>query len=199
MLLSAHQVSATMRSHVALLRGINVGAHNRIAMSDLRDIATTLGPVDVATYIQSGNVVFTSPEMDGVALATALGQRIGEQLDVHPAVIVLTRDELAGVVTGNPYPDETNPKCLHVVFHRSDPGPDAATTLAAAEERARGKGSWDQGTVIGRYVYLHTPNGLGRSQLAIELNRPQANGIPTAVSTMRNWATVTEVMALLNV
>ena len=185
-----------MRTHVALLRGLNVGGHNRIAMSDLRDLATSIGLVDVVTYIQSGNLVFTSPETDQTALAAALEKRIARQLEVRPAVIVLSREEFAGVVADNPYPNEPNPKCLHVVFHRSDPGPDAAASLAAAERRARGMGSRDEGVVIGRHVFLHTPDGLGRSELALELNRHRT--APTTVSTMRNWATVTRLMALVN-
>ena len=187
-----------MRTHVALLRGINVGGHNRLAMSDLRDMATGIGLVDVATYIQSGNIVFTSAETDSAALATALEQRIAQRSEVRPAVVVLSRKELAGVVADNPYPNETNPKCLHVVFHRSDPGPDVAEILAAAEQRVRERGSRDEGTVIGRQIYLHTPNGLGRSELALELNRHPAIPVPTPVSTMRNWSTVTKLMALVN-
>lgn len=170
-------------------------------MSDLREIATSLGLADVATYVNSGNVVFTCSETDLPTVATALEQRIAEHSDVQTEVIALSRDELARVVADNPYPDETDPKCLHVVFHRSDVGPDAAATLAAAERRARTKGSQDQGTVVGRNVYLHTPNGLGRSELAVQLNRSRSAtgaGSAPAVSTMRNWATVTRLVALLN-
>ena len=187
-----------MRTHVALLRGINVGGHNRLAMSDLRDLATGIGLADVATYIQSGNVVFTSSETDATALATELEQQIARQSGLRPAVVVLSREELARVVADNPYPNETDPKCLHVVFHRSDPGPDVAAVLAAAVDRARARGSRDEGTAIGRQVYLHTPNGLGRSELALELSRHRPIPVPVPVSTMRNWATVTKVMALLN-
>ena len=60
-----------MRTHVALLRGINVGGHNKVAMSDLRDVATSLGLTDVVTYIQSGNVAFRTDETDSAQLAQA--------------------------------------------------------------------------------------------------------------------------------
>ena len=49
-----------MPTHVALLRGINLGGHNKVAMADLRTVVASLGHGDVATYIQSGNVVFGS-------------------------------------------------------------------------------------------------------------------------------------------
>jgi uncharacterized protein (DUF1697 family) len=60
-----------MPTHVALLRGINLGGHNKVAMADLREVVTSLGHADVATYIQSGNVVFSTPQTDTAALAAA--------------------------------------------------------------------------------------------------------------------------------
>ncbi|WP_162599925.1 DUF1697 domain-containing protein [Nocardioides solisilvae] len=183
------------RSHVALLRGVNVGSHHRIAMADLRDVAASLGWEDVATYIQSGNLVFHATG-SVTALADSLGEAIAERLDVRCGVVVLTRRQLARVVADNPFPDETDPKRLHVVFHQGSPGPDAAATLAAAVARAREKGSRDDGTVVGHYLYLHTPDGLGRSRLAAELARRPAADAPEG--TMRNWATVTRLLALLD-
>ena len=190
-----------MRTHVALLRGVNVGKHNRIAMADLREIATALGLADVTTYVQSGNVVFTASGTDTATLASDLERGIAEHSGVRPDVVVLSRDELVRVVADNPFPEETNPKCLHVVFHRGDPGPDAAAKVAAAEQRARDKGSRDAGTVVGRNIYLHTPDGLGRSELAAQLNRPRSSGnarTAPAVSTTRNWTTVTNLVTLLS-
>lgn len=67
-----------MPTHVALLRGINLGAHNRVAMADLRRVVTSLGHTDVATYIQSGNAVFTTQERDSLALAGALEAAIAD-------------------------------------------------------------------------------------------------------------------------
>jgi uncharacterized protein (DUF1697 family) len=61
-------------THVALLRSINVGGRNQVAMADLRAVATSLAHTDIATYIQSGNVVFTSTQTDTAAVATALEQ-----------------------------------------------------------------------------------------------------------------------------
>jgi uncharacterized protein (DUF1697 family) len=89
-----------MPTHVALLRGTNVGGRNRAAMADLREAVLGLGHTDVATYIQSGNVVFTSEEADTATIAAALERAIAEHLGVQPKVIVLTRAELAQVVAG---------------------------------------------------------------------------------------------------
>ncbi|WP_313815654.1 DUF1697 domain-containing protein [Citricoccus sp.] len=187
-----------MRTHVGLLRGINVGGHNRLAMSDLREIVRGLGFSDVVTYIQSGNVVFSCDETEGTKLSTKLEQAIADRSDVRTGVVVLSRPHLRSVVADNPYPRETNPKFLHVVFHRDQISPDTAETVAAAVQRARDKGSRDDATVIGNFLYLHTPDGLGRSVLAAELSRPPAATATDVVNTMRNWATVTRLMALLD-
>ncbi|WMY79702.1 DUF1697 domain-containing protein [Citricoccus sp. I39-566] len=187
-----------MRTHVGLMRGINVGGHNRLAMSDLREIVAGLGFSDVVTYIQSGNVVFSSVETDGTTLSTKLEQAIADRSSVRTGVVVLSRPRLRSVVADNPYPGETNPKFLHVVFHRDQISPATAETVTAAVRRARDRGSHDEATVIGRSLYLRTPDGLGRSVLAAELSRPPAATAIEAVNTMRNWATATRLMALLD-
>jgi uncharacterized protein (DUF1697 family) len=185
-----------VRTHVALLRGINVGGHNKVAMTDLREIVTSLGHADVATYIQSGNVVFSSTETDAAGLADALEREIASRLGVRPAVVVLSRAELARVIADNPYPDEANPKSLHAVFRREELSADGIAAVAAAQEQAGGKGSRDGATVVGRTLFLHTPDGLGRSELAAQLARPRVAAM--ASGTARNWATVTKLMSLLD-
>ena len=187
-----------MATHVALLRGINVGGTSKLAMSDLRGVVASLGHTDIATYIQSGNVVFATQDNDAgtLALAAGLERSIAETLGLQPRVVVLSCDELAQVVRGNPYPNESNPRLLHAVFLGRDPEPDLADRVAAAERQAAAKGSRDSARVVGRTLFLHTPDGFGRSELAALLAR---NGGPMAVSsggTARNWATVTKLLTL---
>jgi hypothetical protein len=106
------------------LRGINVGGRNRVAMADLRKVVLGLGYTDVATYIQSGNVVFTSEEADTEMIAAALERAIAGHLGVRPKVVVLTRAELARVVANNPFPEEPNPRRVHAIFRKGPLGPD---------------------------------------------------------------------------
>ena len=186
-----------MRTHVALLRGVNVGGHNRLPMADLRRIVESLGHDDVATYIQSDNVVFGSSETDPERLAATLEHAIADSVGVRPGVVVLSRSQLESVVADNPYPQEDDPKRLHVVLHRAPISPDAAAVVTEAEQRARDKGSRDEATVLGSSLYLRTPDGLGRSVLADLLTRGPAARTHRAVTTMRNWATVTALVALL--
>ncbi len=187
-----------MPTHVALLRGINVGGQSRVAMSDLREIVASLGHDDVATYIQSGNVVFSSPSADVTRLADDLEEAISGRLGLRPAVVVLTRDDLAAAIAANPYPDAASPKMLHAVFRRDEMNDEQVAAVAAAQQRARDKGSADEATVIGRTLYLHTPGGLGRSELAAQLTRASQAMSPRGGGTARNWATVTKLMSMLD-
>jgi uncharacterized protein (DUF1697 family) len=180
-----------MPTHVALLRGINVGGRNRVAMAALREVVEGLGHTEVATYIQSGNVVFTSEEADRGTLAGALERAIGDRLGVRPRVVVLSREDLARVVAANPFPDEPNPKLVHAVFRNGPLSPEELAAVAAAQERARELGSRDEARVVGTTLYLHTPDGFGRSELAAQLTR--AGPVGTA-ATARNWATVRKLL-----
>jgi uncharacterized protein (DUF1697 family) len=184
-----------MPRYLALLRGINVGGHNKVAMADLRDLAAALGLADATTYIQSGNLIFSCAEPDTAKLADLLEREIASRLDVRPAVVVLSRPELKQVIADNPFPGETNPKCLHAVFHRSEVSPDRIATVAAAVQQARAAGSSDDATIVGRTLFLHTPDGFGRSELAARLTSAKVQ----ATGTARNWATVMKLMGMLDV
>jgi uncharacterized protein (DUF1697 family) len=179
---------------VALLRGINVGGKNKVPMTDLRELMTSLGHADVKTYIQSGNVVFTSDDTDTAKLAEVLDEKVTERFGVPGHVVVVARDELAQVIADNPYPDEPDPKALHAVFRKSDLTADDLARVGTARQRAAAKDCQDEVTVVGRTLFLHTPDGLGRSELAAQLSRTSSMKAGTA----RNWATVTKLMAMLD-
>ncbi len=185
-----------MATHVALLRGINVGGRNKVAMADLREIAAALGHTEIVTYIQSGNMVWTSQQTDTAAMAEALTGAIGDRLGLRPSVVVLSRDELAAAIDANPYPAEDNPTCLHAVFRREPWTPQDTERVAAAVAAAGAKGSRDTATIAGRVLYLHTPDGLGRSELAAQLSKSGGAMAAKAGGTARNWATVTRLLAL---
>ncbi len=188
-----------MATHVALLRGINVGGNNKIAMADLRAVVASLGHTDVATHLQSGNVVFTARgagaarDEGTTALAAELEQAIARDCGIRPRVVVLSREELGQVVRDNPYRAEPNPKYVHAVFFGAQPGPAVMERIVAAERQVAAKGGRDEVTVVGRTLFLHTPGGYGRSELAAQLNRASGGA---ATGTARNWSTVTALLAL---
>ncbi len=188
-----------MRTHVALLRGINVGGRNKVAMADLRGVVTSLGHADVTTYIQSGNVAFAAadPRAGTETMAAALEAAVTEQLAIRTAVVVVSRADLDRVVADNPFPHQPDSKAVHAVFLPVAPDADGTATVAAAVARVRAKGSRDAARVVGRTLYLWTPDGLGRSVLAAELNRGGAHRAPGGSGTARNWATVTTLVGLL--
>lgn len=188
-----------MRTHVALLRGINVGGRNKVAMSDLREAVASLGHTEVVTYVQSGNVAYATanPKATNAELAGSLEAALADRIGWRVPVVVVSAAELRQVVADNPFSHEPNPKLVHAVFLPETPGPDALAAVAAAEERARASGSRDQARVVAQTLYLWTPDGMGRSQLAVELNRGGQRRTPAAQGTARNWATVQALLQLL--
>ena len=106
-------------------------------MAELRRVVASLGHGDVATYIQSGNVVFTTakPDANSTTLADDLEMAIADRLAFRPAVVVLARRELTHVVQDNPFRDEDDHKLLHAVFLREAPGPNGVASVEAAVER----------------------------------------------------------------
>src|SRR5258708_6006645 len=91
-----------MASHVALLRGINVGGRNKVPMADLREVVTSLGHTGVSTYIQSGNVLFSTADTQTAKLAAALESAIEDRFGIRSSVGGLPSHELARVLAGHP-------------------------------------------------------------------------------------------------
>jgi uncharacterized protein (DUF1697 family) len=189
-----------MATHVALLRGINVGGRNKVAMADLREVVSELGHADVSTYIQSGNVLFSpgaaDADADPAALAATLAEAITARLGVTAPVVVLARDELAEVIASNPFPAEADPKRVHAVLLSGATGADAAGKIDEALARSAAKGARDELETVGRTIYLHTPDGFGNSELAAAVLRIVTSPRAGVTGTARNWATITKLLDL---
>ena len=186
-----------MATHLALLRGINLGGKNKVAMADLRTLVAGLGHTDVSTYIQSGNVLFTAdPGTDCAAAAGELAAAITATLGVTAPVVVVTREELGQIHAANPFPGEPDPKRVHAVVLSGPPAAELTAKLDAAVAQAAAKGAKDEATVIGRTLYLHTPAGYGRSDLAAAVLRLVSSPKAGVTGTARNWATMTKLLEL---
>jgi uncharacterized protein (DUF1697 family) len=172
--------------HIVLLRGVNLGAHNRIAMPALREGLTEAGFGDVATYVQSGNVVLTSgSSADVVAreVRKAIADRFGLEIDV----VVRTRSELAAIVKRDPLGKVAkDPKRYQVSFLASKPKAEIVRKLEAAAAEP------ERLVVQRREIYAWHPNGVGRSKLATLL---AGKGLGVT-ATARNWTTVTRLLSL---
>ena len=167
---------------VALLRGINLGARNKIAMGDLRELFAGLGAEDVKTHVQSGNVIY-----EGHIDAGAIEARIKRELGLEIVVVIRTAAELARVVAKNPFAKKaSDPKQLHVTFLVAKP------TAARVKDLDPERSPSDEFAVTGREVYLYTPNGYGVSKLS---NAYWEKKLGVA-GTSRNWNTVTTLAEL---
>ncbi len=171
---------------VALLRGVNVAGRRRVTMAQLLAVCAEAGLVDASTYLQSGNVVFSHPPGTGETLGATLGTRLA--VDVVPGVVVVVRSasELAGVVAGQPFGDARDPAHLHVTFLATSP--EAARVAALGPVVRDGDGF----ALRGRDVYLHCPNGYGRTTF----NNAFFERRLKVDATTRNWKTVTALAAL---
>jgi uncharacterized protein (DUF1697 family) len=149
-----------MATQVALLRGINVGSHKRIAMADLRKLLADLGYADARTLLQSGNVVL-NPDASPKQLALELEREIAERLGVETPVVVRTRAELAAVIALDPLSDIVDqPKLYQVSFLSAEPDPEAIHAIAAIDV------SPERFVHVGREIYAWHPNGIHSSPLA---------------------------------
>ena len=167
-----------MPAYAALLRAVNVGGTGKLAMTELRKLCATAGFGDVATYIQSGNVVFTSKRGEA-SVKKLLEAALAEQLGKPCAVLVRTAGELRELLDANPFP-KAAPNRLLVLF--LDEEPSAAKlkdVVAAGGEELR---------VCGRHVLVHFPNGMGQSKLKLPFRD---------VGTGRNLNTVRKLLAML--
>jgi uncharacterized protein (DUF1697 family) len=178
---------SSRKRYVALLRGINLGGHNRVLMPDLRALFASLGAEDVVTHVQSGNVIFKSANGPG-KLTDAIEKRIRRDLGLSVTVLLRTRPQLAKVLAGNPFAAGGNESTkLHVTFLAEKP--DLARVRELDPERAQP----DEFQVVGQEIYLHCPNGYGRSKLTNAYFEKQLG----VAATTRNWKTVTKLAELV--
>ncbi len=175
-----------MKTWIALIRGINVGGHNRLPMKSLSQIFEVAGCKSIKTYIQSGNVVFNANIRSVDKFGAAIGEAIETKHGFRPALQLITAATLRKAIASNPYPQAVSePKSLHLSFLD---GPPLKPQVRDAEHLLSESESF---TVIGSWLYFHAPDGVARSKFA--------NGIDRTfrmITTARNWRTVTKLAEL---
>jgi uncharacterized protein (DUF1697 family) len=168
-------------THVALLRGVNVGGKNRLPMAALRAILVDLGCTGVATYIQSGNAVYAADDGLAARIPDLVAEQIAAGFGLQVPVVTRTAAELRDVVEGNPFVrGGADPATLYVAFLAEHPEPDAVFRLDPERSPP------DAFTVRGREVYLSLPNGAARTRLSTGYLDSRL----ATTSTVRNWRTV---------
>jgi uncharacterized protein (DUF1697 family) len=180
-------MSTSPEVHIALLRGINVGGKHRLPMKDLAGIFREAGCTDVRTYIQSGNVVFQAEDGLAERIPAVVADGISERFGFTAPVVTRTAAELEDVAGHNPFlEDGADPKTLHVVFLADRPSDVRIAELDPDRSPP------DEFVVRGRELYLHCPNGVGRSKLTA----PYFDATLGTTSTQRNWRTVGKLLEL---
>jgi uncharacterized protein (DUF1697 family) len=170
---------------VALLRGINVGGKNKLAMQDLAALFTAAGCREVRTYIQSGNVVFAAEAVRAKRVPGAIARAIRAEFGLEVPVVLRSAVELQRVLGRNPFlgADED---ALHVAFLEDAPARGRVATLDPRRSPP------DEFTVVGREIYLRCPNGIGKSKLTCAYFDSKL----ATISTLRNWRTVSRLVEL---
>ena len=173
---------ADSAKYIALLRGINVGGHKKMAMPALKAMFEGLGCENVLTYIQSGNVIFDAAGKDW---ATLIAAQIAEVFGFEVQVLVLTVADFEAIYryAQNLF-EEKDVKKAVVSFLQNAPSEAQIAALRAVES---GADTWE---VAGKALYLYCPDGYGQTKLA---NHLIENKLKT-VATTRNWNTVQALM-----
>ncbi len=173
---------------ICMLRGVNVGAHNRVKMEDLKVLCGSLKLREPQTYVQSGNVIFRTDERDLMKLVKRIEGAIEKRFGFQSDVVLRSTAELRDVITRNPFAKRRaiEPSKLLVTFLSGDPGEEARALVRAI------KCAPDELFVDGREVYINFPNGAGRPTLAWAT-------IPKMLKvsgTARNWNSVKKMLEM---
>ncbi|HTZ81566.1 MAG TPA: DUF1697 domain-containing protein [Candidatus Acidoferrales bacterium] len=175
---------------LSMLRGVNVGPHNRIKMDELRALYESLKFEDPRTYVQSGNVIFRTKEKSSPKLAKKIQDAIGKKFGCRPEVILRTAEEMRRAIVASPFAKrmdkDIEPSKLLVTFLAAEPSKEA---LAAIEGL---KSHPEEIHLKGREMYVYFPNGIGTSKLPWS----QVEKHLKVTGTARNWNSVTKMLEI---
>lgn len=178
-----------MQTYIAILRGINVSGQKIIKMAEFRDYLSSLGFVNLSTYIQSGNIVFQTQSKDNHFLEEQIHKRIKENYSFEVPVIVRTQEEWKKVIDNFPFNlDNLDVKRIGIVFLKEKP------LHIPVEEINKFKAENDEVVYSEKEIYLHIPDGIGKSKLT---NNVLERKLKVSATT-RNWKTTTTLLQMCN-
>jgi uncharacterized protein (DUF1697 family) len=178
-----------MPTFISLFRGINVGGHHKIKMNELKNLYETLGLKDVRTYIQSGNVVFTSDDADVTHLQQQLEESIAQTFGFHVEIIARTANELQDIIAKNPFQGQQNKESQWVVVMFLATIPDNT----AQENLLKTYVGPEEIIFSGKEVYIYYTDGIGRSKLSNSFLEKKLK----VVGTARNWNTILQLQEMV--
>lgn len=173
---------------ISMLRGVNLGPHKRVGMSELRALYESLGFENPQTFIQSGNVLFKTRERNFPSLAKRIEQAIEKRFGFHSDVILRTCSELRDVIGKNPFAErrEVEPNKLLVTFLAKDPGEEAR------EQIRKIKADPEELWIDGRELFIYFANGMARPKLSVPLIEKTLK----TSGTGRNWNSVLKLLEM---
>jgi uncharacterized protein (DUF1697 family) len=180
---------ATMHTYISLLRGINVSGQKLIKMAELKALYESLRFANVTTYIQSGNVVFQSRSDDPLSIGTSIEKAIEKALGFSVTVILRRPAELRRIINKSPLPGggEKDQARLYVTFLKERPKASLVKAITAVPARTA-----DTYEIAGSEVYIHCPNGFGKTLFSNNFFEKHLQ----TVATTRNWRTVQTLLSL---
>lgn len=177
-----------MKTHLALLRGINVSGHNMIKMDVLKTLLEKAGFQNVQTYIQSGNVFVDSDEAHGASVGFKIKQEIFKELGLEVPVVVINKEDLEACFKNNPYLKEKDydTKKLYVAFISKELSNGALNDLKISQFKP------DEAAIDASRIYIKYAVGAGKTRLDQKYIEKKLN----VVATIRNWNTVTTLLEM---
>jgi len=177
-----------MKKFVALLRGINVSGQKKINMSDLKLLFEEIGFRNAETYIQSGNVIFSSKDLSTNKIETKISSGIKKKFGFDVQVIILTPEEIEYTLKNNPFIKKKKEiERLYVTFLSDFPLKENVQKLTLIDY------SPEEYKLDGKQIYLFFPDSYGKAKLNNNLfeHKLKLNG------TTRNWKTVKTLFELI--
>jgi uncharacterized protein (DUF1697 family) len=177
-----------MTTFISILRGINISGQKLIKMDALRNLYENLGFQNVTTYVQSGNVIFTSNNIDVNKLEQEISRQIEKDFEFDVPVIVLTIDKMKQITDNNPFLKDSNKDqtFFHVTFLSSKPN------LYLYKQIDDKKQNGEELFISDTAVYLYCPNGYGRTKLTNNFLEAKLK----VRATTRNWKTTNELLKI---
>lgn len=177
-----------MKRYIALLRGINVSGQKLMKMDSVKSLFNDLNCTNVETYLQSGNVIFSTSETDPNFLSNKIEAEILKVFDFEVPVIILPMDELETIAKNNPFVHhfDKDPAYFHITFLRSLP---TNIDFKVIDKHVQNE---EEFVIVEKVIYLYCPNGYGRTKLTNNFFENKLN----VGATTRNWKTCNELLKL---
>lgn len=177
-----------MKTYISILRGINVGGQKKIKMSDLQTLYENLHFTDVTTYIQSGNVIFSTNDTTIDSISKKIEQAIFKKYKFEVPVIIRTQEEMSEVLSSNPFlkQKDIDIERLYVTFLNEKPSQASVSALESLDY------SPDKFSIKNKEIFLYCPNSYGKTKF----NNNFFESKLKLQATTRNWNTVTTLVEM---